>query len=193
MRHSQPLKGDKHLSKLKHILTSGTIYLSESIVLAILKASVTGAGLVLAFYSLIIPILKRLSGFTAIERKEGILRSQRLVESASPEPTDEELGEIAEAFRSVPARKVPFHMGYGIIITFIGFISSGLMTISWIKQINLDFVNENLINIFGTTIFIFGLMGIFIMKDIFKILKAEYETRPIGQEPGDELNVISEP
>ena len=94
--------GKKHHSKVKPTLVS------ENFVLSILKSSITGAGLVLALYSLVFRSYQTLAGFRNIERQRGLLRAQSLAEEYT-EPTDEELGEIVASFSALPARKVPFH------------------------------------------------------------------------------------
>ena len=159
---------------------------SENIVLSILKSSITGAGLVLALYSLVFRSYKTLAGFRNIERQRGLLRAKSLAE-AYIEPTDEELGEIVESFAAVPARRVPFHQGYGLIITFVGFIISSLMAIFWLFGFNLVFFYNILIFIFFSTVVIFGIIGLLLMLDMLGILVAEYESRPPDSEPREEL------
>lgn len=147
--------------------------LSENIVLTILKASISGAGLILAVYALILPISSRLFG---MRTEDLISDAKRLVEGVSSVSTIDELDVILESYKSTYRNKgMPSYMGIGIGITFFGFIASSLMAHWWLIEYNKEYMETNLTNLFGFTIIMFGLIGILVIKDIHSILKAEYE------------------
>jgi len=143
---------------------------------SILQASLTGAGLVLAVYTLIIPVSGKLFVKRAKELTNEINHVKNLSEGISTATTFEELEELATSIKEIKEKGgMPQYLGIGIGLTFFGFIVSCLMSIWWNIGWYFDYMDDNLPNVFGLTIAMFLLIGIVTVKDIYETMKSQYQ------------------
>lgn len=150
--------------------------LSDSLVQSILQASLTGAGLVLAIYTLILPISEKLFEKRAKDLADTISEVKFKLDEVETTTTSEELDELRKSISEIEEKiGLPQYLGVGIGLTFSGFIVSCLMSIWWNIGYNFDFMDNNLPKVFGFTVALFLLIGIITIKDIYEILKTKYQ------------------
>lgn len=152
--------------------------LTEPFVLAIMEASLTGAGIVLAIYTLIMPI----SGKMFERRAEDFVENIDLVKSSLGQlgtaTSAEALENIQKSISEIKGKVgIPSYLGVGVGISFVGFILSCLMSVWWHLRWNFLFMDEWLSYVFGGSVFVFCLVGYRTIKEIYEILKLEYQTK----------------
>jgi uncharacterized membrane protein len=106
--------------------------LSETVVSALLEASVTGAGLVLAVYALVTPI----SGKIFRERARRLKRLLGEFEEEKNKITpDRDLKRLKELQKQTKQLRVfPSYWGIGMLLTFILFMVSLLFSYVWLTN-----------------------------------------------------------
>jgi uncharacterized membrane protein len=152
--------------------------LTESLITSILQASLTGAGLVLAIYALILPISGRLFEMRKREIEHGVQAIKTKVEEIKGIPSLEKIEEIKKTAENLEEKATfPTYLGYGMALSFISFIITCCMSISWYDSRYMNCIDNYLMNAFGISIIIFFIVGLLSIKDIYSILNLEYQTR----------------
>ena len=147
--------------------------LNQEIVLTLLQTSITGAGLVLAFYALIVPLLRRLFEYkvhTIVDLTQKFMQSAKDIQ-----PNVKELDKLKElAYKISDVQDIPAYLRYGVGFTFLGYIFCILMSYSWVVNYLQTTIDPwlSLTFILTTVVFFVGLIGI---KDIHNIMKIEFE------------------
>lgn len=156
--------------------------LSQDFVLSLLQASITGAGLVLAVYALIIPIASKLfksRAETLTELKEEITRISKRIDTKDTKATRNSIARLAEISEEMSS-KIPFptYLSWGIFLTFLGYIASTLMCIQWLVNPNApisEHIDRSLPTVFVLSTIIFLVVGTASIKDIYSVMKREFE------------------
>jgi len=128
-----------------------------------MEASITGAGLVLAVYALIIPMSDRIFKELTNEIKVNLIEFDKLKTKITPDSKKEmkRLNKLRSNMENL--KKLPTYLGIGVFITFFLYCASIFVDSLWLINSNLPNSNYFLGNIFiGATIafFIVGELAI---------------------------------
>lgn len=156
--------------------------LSQILVLALLQASVTGAGLVLAVYALIIPIATKLFKSRAENLaglREEIAKISEKLDTKDTKDTQKRISRLKTISEELSEKiSFPSYLSWGILLTFVGYIASTLMSVQWLANPNAtisEHIDQWLPTVFGVTTFVFLIVGIVSIKDIYSVMKKEFE------------------
>ena len=150
--------------------------IDENIALALLQSSVTGAGLILAVYALLIPIAGQIFERRAKELKENIELYKKESGNIDGKITDKKIQKIRDSLDNIGSKTTPpEYMRIGIMISFIGYIISIFMSLWWLLDWNKPIMDGGLPSIFGVTTFVFLIVGVISIKDIYSVFTKEYE------------------
>ncbi|MGD0160426.1 MAG: hypothetical protein ABSB89_09030 [Candidatus Bathyarchaeia archaeon] len=150
--------------------------LDENLVLTLLQASITGAGLVLAVFALIIPLYKRIFSHRAEDVYETLQKFKEGARKADTRISPEKLSELKTKLTTIEEQGgFPVYLSWGMGITFFGYVVSTLMSYGWL----VNWEKQNLdgwlpLSFVGSTI-LFLLMGLLAIKDIGQTMKKEFE------------------
>jgi len=151
--------------------------LGQDFVLALLQSSITGAGLVLAIYTLILPLSRRFLEERARMTLESLEKlKQRVSEIEIETPIDtKKLEALINEFQT--RQSYPAYLSLGIAITFLGYLASALMSVGWILSEDKasTFYDQWLPIVFIGTTFLFLGIGILSINDISQTMKKEFE------------------
>jgi len=153
------------------------ILLSENSVSALLQASITGAGLVLAVYSLILPLTRRIfeeRSARLLKYLDELKKSAKKLEIKSPKGEVENIERLGANIRQ--AQKFPKYLSVGMFIVFLGYLLSTFLSILWFVDIYRDQLDSCLPIIFATTTLAFLLVGSISIRDAYSSLKREFDT-----------------
>ena len=155
--------------------------LNENIVLGLLQASITGAGLVLTVYALLIPVARQifqnrtseLKQFLEHYKKESKKLEEKISKGKIPSQTTQEI----KVYLYLIERKMglPDYMRKGMLSCFIGYISSVLMSLLWLLDWYKPMMDAFLPWFFMMATFAFLLVGINAIIDIYLVFKKEYD------------------
>lgn len=150
--------------------------LSENFVSALLQASVTGAGLVLAVYTLILPMSRKLFE----ERSEMLLASIRELSGKAKKlktkSLEQEIPYLKELVKRIEGfMKFPRYMSIGMFLTFLGYIISTFLSLSWLMDLHKPVVDFWLPIAFTGSTLAFLVVGFFSIKDTYSSLKKEFD------------------
>ena len=150
--------------------------LSQELVLVLLQASITGAGLVLAVYALIIPLSRRFFSFRAEEIHEEVEELKERVRETDTRISADELSELKAMVESIEERQgFPAYLSSVAGATFFLYLASTLMCVWWILEWNKPTFDRWLPYAFGIATLLFLLIGIASIKDISQTMKREFE------------------
>ncbi len=145
--------------------------LNEQIALGILQASITGAGLVLAIYALIIPLTKQLFEWRA---KTSVNLWKKLKESIGSEneiKDGEKLKKLVDQITET--QNVPDYLRVGVGGTFFGYVLCTLLSyaviVNWQRPASDDWLSLT----FVISTFVFLIVGLIAIKDIHRIMKKD--------------------
>jgi hypothetical protein len=151
--------------------------LSDTALSTVLQVSITGAGLLLAVYALIIPVSRKIFISRALylfkEKAEFEKKRQNL--TANAEPKDfQELQRLTKEIKEV--QEFPPYLGTGVIFSFTSYIISSI--ISWLALFAPS-TNSIIITIIIGTFFLianllFALIGAFTVGVISQSMEKEY-------------------
>jgi len=150
--------------------------LLESHVLALLQASITGAGLVLAVYALIVPLSRKFFGYRAEAIHEELKDLKERIRETDTRVSSKQLKELKAIVESIEERRIfPTYLSWGAGLSFFGYTVSVLMCFFWIIDLNKLTVDYYIpFTFFISTVF-FLLVGIYSVKDISQTMKREFE------------------
>ena len=138
--------------------------LDPELVGKLLQASITGAGLVLAVYGLILPLapeILRKRAKSVAESKEAIRRA-----------LDEDLSKVKPLAEEIESKRVlPAILGLGIGATFCLYCVSALLTWDWSLYFRYELLVEFAVFLFGVATIIFLGVGLLIIYTITSLLK----------------------
>jgi len=158
--------------------------LNENLVLTLLQASITGAGLVLAVYALIIPLTRKFFSYRIETMYTEIEKVRSKVGKGDFSETDTSSRDFStidlDALRKnidriEEEREIPRYLSWGAGVIFLGYMASTLMGYGWLVDWEKQTVEFWLpIAFVGSTI-LFLLMGLYAIKDISQTMKKEFE------------------
>lgn len=149
--------------------------LSENLVSALLQASITGAGLVLAVYSLILPLTRRIfeeRSARFLKYLGELKKSAKKLDIKSSKGEVENIERLGANIRQ--AQKFPKYLSVGMVVVFLGYLLSSFLSILWFVSIYRDQLDSCLPIIFGITTSAFLLVGLISIRDAYSSLKKEF-------------------
>lgn len=157
--------------------------LSPTLVSAMMTASVTGAGLVIAFYALIARMSDSIFSrrFELLEEKnqevERIRRNPASFKEDNLEKTSSHLKELSKEIDSI--KTFPRYLGIGVGLTFGLFITTSLFCAEWLRLYtepsNPTQNDWILVILFMATVALFGIVGVAGIIDVRDTLKVQFE------------------
>ena len=152
--------------------------LSDAYLSTVMQIGITGAGLVLAIYALIIPISKKMFTYRAIMLRDQVKLFEEQLKNLTPEVKKEEFKHLQQSADAVKETKIfPRYLSVGVLFVFVFYIllavtASGMM-------INADSripLNEMLIQwLFFIACISFLSLGVYTIADISATMRREYE------------------
>ena len=182
----------KLINGIPNIKMETKLMLSQEIVLALLQASITGAGLVLAVYALIIPISTKILESRAKTLFESLEEFKEESKKIGTKISDDELEYLKElADKIMERRSFPTYLSSGILLSFLGYTVSTLFSMWWLLEWNKPTMDEWLPIIFGGSTLLFLAVGSLSIKDIYYVMKKEFdEIKTIIDSSRREISVV---
>lgn len=149
--------------------------LEINIVIALLQASITGAGLILAVYGIIIPIFSKIVRYritsltNLIKQIRDKPASEFLFKEESIEKAKESLDYIDEI------RKLPTYFNKAVIFSFLGYIVTTLVCLFWLLNIYKTNIDSWIPWVFGISTVLFGYVGYKTIKDLIGLVKIKHD------------------
>jgi cell division protein FtsL len=151
--------------------------LTETAVSALLTASITGAGLVLAVYTLIIPLSRRFFSYRAEEVHEKIQELKEKIDKTNTRVSADELREMKAMVEGIEEQQAfPTYLGLGAGVIFLGYIVFTVLSFFWLIDYSKQTADSWLPFAFLISTILFLLLGLFSVKDISQTMKREFET-----------------
>ena len=153
--------------------------LSETVITGFMEASITGAGLILAMYALIVPMAHRIFEDNVKDLNSKINQSEELRNKITPESKDKDknqkqLDNLLKEIRDM--KKFPRYLGVGVMITFllyfVSLVYDSYWFTGWGSALN-SYVTFWFIFIMATTSFF--AVGISAILAIFDSMKKEFD------------------
>lgn len=152
--------------------------LSDTFLSTMVQIGITGAGLVLAIYALIIPISRKMFIYRAMTIREQMELFEEQRKKLTPEATDKEFKRLQQMANAVKGTRIfPRYLGVGVLLTFGFCIFLAVSAFGpLINPANRTVENEMIISVFfSVTIISFLLLGLITIFDIAVTMKKEYE------------------
>jgi len=150
--------------------------LEESVVLILLEASVTGAGLVLAVYALIIPLSNKIFRYRIKEISEEVEELRKEAEKTQTSISQDDIRKFRELLDSIETRRdFPSYLSLWAELSFLLFILSALMSLLWTVDIFKSVADYWLPFTFFCSIILFLIVGWRGISDISQTMKREFE------------------
>jgi hypothetical protein len=150
--------------------------LEENLVLILLEASITGAGLVLAIYALIIPLYRRIFGYRTRDIQKDL---QELKEEIGKTKTSVSQGKVDDLTNKLTHIKelgsFPKYLDWIAEASFFLYSASALMSLWWILGWNKNAFDVSLPYAFGIATILFIVIGVLAIKDISGTMKREFQ------------------
>jgi hypothetical protein len=151
--------------------------LNENTVLALLQASVAGAGLVLAVFALILPTTRRIFE----ERSKKLLSSLNEFKNKAKElqtgSKKEEIQYLSTLMNEIKGvHNFPKYMSIGMLISFLGYVLSALISLIWLVGSYREIIDSVLPIVFSGTTIAFLVVGVISIKDAYSSLKRDLDS-----------------
>jgi len=162
--------------------------MNESIVSALLQASITGAGLVLAIYALIVPIAGRIFQHKseALQKSLDDLKqvTRPILEHKGNEKpfrrvviSEKDAQSLENVAKQIKARiSFPDYLRLGVGASFILYTASSLACLWWLMDWERVETAAWIPRLFGLSTFVFLVVGICAIRDIYYVLKKDFES-----------------
>jgi hypothetical protein len=160
--------------------------LTENAVIGILQSCIAGAGLVLAIYALILPVLRRLFKEKSKVLKSMISELRARTDKVSAGSPQQEFRQIAELGKSLEKVKgFPKYVSAGMMFSFVGYLLSALLSMVWLLDWYRPFADFLLPYFFiGTTVG-FLMVGIISIRDAYSALKQDLDSQMRALDSGE--------
>jgi hypothetical protein len=152
--------------------------LDGNLVSALLQASVTGAGLILAIYALVTPILEKIIKV----RKELIAEKKQkfdeLAEKVKNESSDANLRELNNAYKELKElRSFPKFLSYGVALIFMFYLFASIFAFQWLLQSAppSPVTEVSLLISFGSATGGFFIVGLFTIIEVARTIKVQWK------------------
>jgi len=151
--------------------------LNETAVSAILTASITGAGLILAVYALITPLSRRIFDERVkllYAKKKEFDKLKGKVSSDSSAKDFKRLKTLASQIQGT--KSFPRYLGFGILLTFLLYIIAAMCSLWWLVYPGARLQDDlNVLLFFFSATVGFLVVGGFTIVDVLQAMKEEYE------------------
>lgn len=150
--------------------------LSQELVLVFLQAGITGAGLVLAIYALIIPFSKKvlqsnLIYFLGTTKFENRLLSKLFRNEQDKEGREKTQKALTKVIESI---SFPTYLRIGVGATFLGYTITTLASLAWLIDWQKSVMNLILVPLFGISTVVFLFVGLISIKDIHSTMREDF-------------------
>jgi hypothetical protein len=158
--------------------------LPDNVIIAVMTSSVTGAGLVIAFYAL----LANMSEKVFVNRLERISQYRREIKRISSNPqafSEENLKKTTEKLDNLRKRTdsvntFPRYLGFGIVTCFVLFVLTAIFCFNWLGyspdiQARAEMAQAMIIILFSVSLFAFLMVGVFGIIDVLRTLWSNFE------------------
>ena len=152
--------------------------LVETTVSTILQSSITGAGLVLAVYTLISPLSRRIFKERAKLLHQKIEEFKKQRDKIKLESSDKEIQNLRKLKKEIKGIKIfPRYMGIGMALTFALYMFSVIAAIGWFTNpsAHTPYQELSIIASFALANILFLIFGLFTMGEVFVTMKQEFE------------------
>ena len=141
-----------------------------------MEASVTGAGLILAVYALIIPMFHRIFEELNTELSDTSLEFEKLKIKITPESSTKEMKQLNELRSNIKAlKKTPYYLFLGVVITFLLYFISTLYDVFWFTAISPESTGYVMSGIFISATAGFFYVGVVAIYIVYIPMKNEFE------------------
>ena len=150
--------------------------LEVNIATTLLQTSITGAGLILAVYGIIIPIFSKIVGYrvTSLTNLINQIRDKPASEFLFKE---ESIGEAKESLDYIDEiRKLPTYFNKAVIFSFLGYIATSLLCLFWLLNIYKTNIDGWISWVFGISTVLFGYVGYKTIKDLIGLVKIKHDS-----------------
>jgi len=147
----------------------------KDVVTALLQASITGAGLILAVYGIIIPIFSKIVSYriTSLTNLIKQIRDKPASEFLFKEESIEEAKESLDYIDEI--RKLPTYFNKAVIFSFLGYIATSLLCLFWLLDIYKTNIDSWISWVFGISTVLFGYVGYKTIKDLIGLVKIKHD------------------
>ena len=152
--------------------------LSETVISTFMIAGITGAGLILAIYTLFVPMSHKIFEERVKRLDFWIKKFEDLRIKITSESTDKEINQLKVYKRKInETRGIPWYFGFGVIISFMSLMGSALFSSQWLfNPLNRTPNNETLIMIFLDIGFlVFTVISILIVAEVYDSMKKDFD------------------
>jgi uncharacterized membrane protein len=165
--------------------------METSLVLTLLEASVTGAGLVLAVYALIVPLSNKIFGYRIKEISEEVEELKKEAKKTQTSISQDDIKKFRNLLDSIETRKdVPSYLSLWTGLSFLLFVLSAIMSLLWIADILWSVMDFWLPITFFFSIILFLIVGLSGISDINQTMKREFEELKKKVEEAKSLGVV---
>ena len=156
-----------------------------------MEASITGAGLILAMYALVVPMSRRIFEENVNALNVKIKKFEDLKSKITPESNNKEMKQLNNLRSEIKdMRNFPYYLGIGVVITFSLYIISTTYDVFWLTNPTQG-TDIFLAIVFIVATFSFFLVGLGAIFSIFRSMKKEFEeiTKKQNEIKGDTLKI----
>jgi len=149
--------------------------LEPNIVTALLQSSITGAGLILAVYGIIIPVFSKIVRYR-VTSLINLIKQIREKPASEFLFKEDSIGEAKESLDYIDEiRKLPTYFNKAVIFSFLGYIATTLLCFFWLLDIYKVNINGWISWIFGISTVLFGYVGYKTIKDLIGLVKIKHD------------------
>ncbi len=150
--------------------------LDQGIVLALLQASVTGAGLVLTVYTLLLPIIGEVLETRARTLYDKLVEFKEESKEINAKVSYEKMENIKGIIDEIQAKKdIPGYLSLFVLVAFLGYTVSVIISLWWLLDFYKSIMNSWLPLVFGGATVIFIFSGYLTIRDVSAVIKEKFE------------------
>ncbi len=151
--------------------------IDSSIVIGFMEASITGAGLVLAAYALIIPMFHRVFEELNTELNDKLAKFEEVKSNITPVSNNKEMKQLTKLRKDINyLKKMPVRLFFGVIITFVLYLGSVVIDALWLTVQNPDNTGGYyIVGIFMVASAAFFYVGIVSITTVYIPLQNEFK------------------
>jgi uncharacterized membrane protein (DUF485 family) len=154
--------------------------LTETVVSTILQASITGAGLIIAIYALITPIMDKIFKERVRlheKKKQEFDKLKEKIDAESSKKKDfERLTTLSKEIKGI--KMFPRYLGVGVLIVFICYMFAATFAYSWLmmsQPARTSVLEFWIVLFFGFSMIGFLIVGMYTIFDVYRAMKGEFE------------------
>lgn len=165
--------------------------ITDNFVSTILQASITGAGLILAVYGLVIPIFSKILNYRIESLKKRIrdLKSKPAKDFLLGKNSIEEMRNDLTYIESM--RNLPSYFSWMVIASFLLYVLGALFSTSWFLNYEKNFMEVWIPRTFVIASILFAIVGGMTIKDLIGLIKDKHEKllKDTAEELDEEKNI----